>query len=89
MLEMPSLPHLLMVLVIFVLLFGAKRVPEIAGSMGKGIKEFKRNIREATDESPSENYSANSGRHSGGVPASAGSDQEPPREPKRLLADRQ
>ena len=26
------------------LLFGAKRIPEIAGSMGKGIKEFKRSL---------------------------------------------
>jgi sec-independent protein translocase protein TatA len=32
------------------LLFGAKRIPEIAGSMGKGIKEFKKNINDATRE---------------------------------------
>ncbi|MGI8401601.1 MAG: Sec-independent protein translocase subunit TatA/TatB [Gemmatimonadaceae bacterium] len=54
MFENLSLPHILMVLVIVMLLFGAKRIPEIAGSMGKGIKEFKRNINEATrDDTPS------------------------------------
>ena len=41
-------PEIMIILVIILLLFGAKRIPEIAGSMGKGIKEFKKNINEAT-----------------------------------------
>jgi sec-independent protein translocase protein TatA len=48
-------PEIMIILVIVLLLFGAKRIPEIAGSMGKGIKEFKKNINEATrdiDTSP-------------------------------------
>lgn len=53
MFENLSLPHILMVLIIVMLLFGAKRIPEIAGSMGKGIKEFKRNINDATREDTS------------------------------------
>jgi len=53
MFENLSLPHILMVLMIVMLLFGAKRIPEIAGSMGKGIKEFKKNINDATREEPS------------------------------------
>lgn len=53
MFENLSLPHILMVLMIVMLLFGAKRIPEIAGSMGKGIKEFKRNITDATREETS------------------------------------
>jgi sec-independent protein translocase protein TatA len=52
MFENLSLPHILMVLMIVMLLFGAKRIPEIAGSMGKGIKEFKKNINDATRETP-------------------------------------
>lgn len=48
--EVPSLQHLMMVLVIFMLVFGAKRIPEIAGSMGKGIKEFKKGVSEASQE---------------------------------------
>ncbi len=45
-----GLPEILIIMVIVLLLFGAKRIPEIAGSMGKGIKEFKKNINEATRE---------------------------------------
>lgn len=46
------MPHfgfaeLVIIMVVILLLFGAKRIPEIAGSMGKGIKEFKKNINEA------------------------------------------
>ena len=43
-------PEILIIMVIVLLLFGAKRIPEIAGSMGKGIKEFKKNINEATNQ---------------------------------------
>lgn len=32
---------LLLLLVVFLLLFGAKRIPEIGRSFGKGIREFK------------------------------------------------
>ena len=42
-----GLPEILIVLLIVLLLFGAKRIPEIAGSMGKGITEFKRNMSDA------------------------------------------
>jgi sec-independent protein translocase protein TatA len=35
-----GLPELLIIMVVILLLFGAKRIPEIAGSMGKGIREF-------------------------------------------------
>jgi sec-independent protein translocase protein TatA len=36
-----GLDKLVLLLVMFLLLFGAKRIPEIARSMGKGIREFK------------------------------------------------
>jgi sec-independent protein translocase protein TatA len=48
MFENLSLPHLLMVLAVAILVFGPKRIPEIAGSMGKGIREFKRHIGDAS-----------------------------------------
>ena len=55
MFENLSLPHLLMVLAVVILVFGPKRIPEIAGSMGKGIREFKKHISEATrPEGPGE-----------------------------------
>jgi len=35
--------------VVILLLFGAKRIPEIAGSFGKGIKEFKKSMTDVQD----------------------------------------
>jgi sec-independent protein translocase protein TatA len=37
-------------LLVVLLLFGAKRIPEIAQGMGKGIREFKKAMRNAKDE---------------------------------------
>ncbi len=37
------------------LLFGAKRLPEIGSSLGKSIKMFKRSIKDIQDELPSNN----------------------------------
>ena len=33
-----------LILIVVLLLFGAKRIPEIAGALGKGINSFKKNI---------------------------------------------
>lgn len=38
--------EILMILVVVLLVFGAKRLPEIGSSIGKGIREFKRSISE-------------------------------------------
>lgn len=48
---MPSMPELLIVLAIVVLLFGAKKIPDLAKGMGKGIKDFKKAIK---DDEPTE-----------------------------------
>lgn len=70
-------------LVVVLLLFGAKRIPEIAGSFGKGIKEFKKNMNDVQREiaTPAEQ---------GSLPPSerervAPHDDSPAKEPKRLL----
>jgi sec-independent protein translocase protein TatA len=39
-----SMWEILLILVVVLLLFGAKRIPEIAGSFGKGIREFKKSM---------------------------------------------
>jgi sec-independent protein translocase protein TatA len=44
-------PELLIVLVLFVLLFGAKKLPDLGSSVGKSIKNFKKGLNEgAADE---------------------------------------
>jgi len=45
-----SLTHILLFLVILLLLFGAKRLPEIGGALGKSIGEFKRSMRDVQNE---------------------------------------
>ena len=39
-------PELLIIAFVVLLVFGAKRLPEMGAAMGKGIREFKRNITE-------------------------------------------
>jgi sec-independent protein translocase protein TatA len=49
--------ELIVIMVILLLVFGAKRLPEIGSSMGKSIREFKKSIREvkdSIDETPDE-----------------------------------
>jgi sec-independent protein translocase protein TatA len=43
-------PEIIGILVIVLVLFGAKRVPELMRGMGHGIKEFKKATREVQDE---------------------------------------
>lgn len=45
-----SITHLLVVLIIALLLFGAGRVSEIGKGLGEGIKNFKKGIREDDDD---------------------------------------
>lgn len=42
--------ELLLVFLAILLLFGAKRLPDIAQGLGKGIREFKTAMKETTDE---------------------------------------
>ena len=41
-----GMTEILIILLIILLFFGARRIPEIAGSFGKGIREFKKSINE-------------------------------------------
>jgi sec-independent protein translocase protein TatA len=42
--------ELFLIFVAILLLFGAKRLPEIAKGMGKGISEFKKAVKDTSDE---------------------------------------
>jgi len=41
-----SMWHVILLLMIVLLVFGAKRIPEIGSSLGQGIREFKKSIKE-------------------------------------------
>ncbi len=42
--------ELLLIFLVVLLLFGSKRIPDIARGLGKGIAEFKRAMQETKDE---------------------------------------
>jgi sec-independent protein translocase protein TatA len=46
-----SIPEIILLLVVVLLVFGPKRVPEIGRQLGKGMREFKQSITGADDES--------------------------------------
>ena len=46
--------ELIVILLIVLLLFGAKRLPEVAKSLGKSVRSFKEGMNDITDEQPSE-----------------------------------
>ena len=50
--------HILIVVIALLLLFGGKKIPELMGGIGKGMKDFKKAIKE--DDEPSANISKES-----------------------------
>ena len=38
--------HLFFILLVVLVLFGGKKIPELAGGLGKGIREFKRGMED-------------------------------------------
>jgi sec-independent protein translocase protein TatA len=83
--------EMILILLVILLFFGAKRIPEIAGSFGKGIKEFKRSvndvqssitdpINESLREPPPSRLPVT------GTPRDIVRDDETRPEPKRLLS---
>jgi len=80
--------EIFLLFIVILLLFGAKRIPEIAGSMGKGIREFKKSMNEV--ERAIQEPERPAGRlpqdqeYERARPASTEQAEQP--EPKRLLS---
>lgn len=55
MLKSIGVPELLIILVIAVLLFGGKKIPEMAKGLGEGIRNFKNSLKgdDPDDKKPS------------------------------------
>lgn len=49
-----SIWHWVIVLLVIVLLFGAKKIPELAKGLGSGIKNFKKAVKDDEEESKNE-----------------------------------
>lgn len=79
-----GIEKLLLIFIIVLLVFGAKRIPEIAASMGKGIREFKKSMNEVHASVTDDGSSAGAaGMRAVSPPAPQV--EEVPREVKRLM----
>jgi sec-independent protein translocase protein TatA len=47
-------PEVLLIAIVVLLLFGGRRIPELMRSLGSGIKEFKKGMRDGAEEKPPE-----------------------------------
>jgi sec-independent protein translocase protein TatA len=73
--------EIILVFLVALLLFGAKRLPEIGSSLGKGIREFKGSLREIEGEFK---LPPESDRERKPGPPSSSSDDENNGEPRKL-----
>ncbi|MEC9288748.1 MAG: twin-arginine translocase TatA/TatE family subunit [Chloroflexota bacterium] len=55
-----GLPEILIIVVVILLIFGARRLPEIGTSMGKGIRTFKTALMGEEEKQEAEKQAANS-----------------------------
>jgi sec-independent protein translocase protein TatA len=53
---LPSIgfPELLLILLIALLIFGPRKLPELGSALGRTIKEFRKGVKEAAADSPDE-----------------------------------
>jgi len=42
--------EIILILLVILILFGAKKIPELARGIGKGMSEFKKGLKEVEDE---------------------------------------
>lgn len=47
--SMPGPLEIVVILMVVLLLFGAKRLPEIGRALGEGIREFKKSMKDSQD----------------------------------------
>ncbi len=50
--SLPGPLEIVVILVVVLLLFGAKRLPEIGRALGEGIREFKKSMHDKPDNAP-------------------------------------
>lgn len=73
-----GVPELILIFFIVLLFFGARRLPEIGGSLGKGIREFKDSLK-GLDEEVKREIPPGDGSREG---ASTGQEHERREEPR-------
>lgn len=80
-----GIEKLLFLMIVVLLLFGAKRIPEIGQSLGRGIREFKRSITDINKEIGPPSAPATRAEQQRTEVTPATTTPTPLAEPKRLL----
>jgi sec-independent protein translocase protein TatA len=62
------LPELLIILIVLVLMFGSKKLPELGDALGKGIRAFKKASEKAFEEDDSGGDTAKTEAQQGQLP---------------------
>lgn len=62
-----GIPELAIIVVVILLIFGARRLPEIGTSMGKGIRTFKTALMGEDEKEEAEKPAATSGKDDSGT----------------------
>jgi len=83
--------EMILVFAVLLLMFGAKRLPELASGMGKGIRDFKRSLNGLDEQSVQANQQQNYLAQTPPPPPAVGAAPQPtvtevpaPGEPRRL-----
>jgi sec-independent protein translocase protein TatA len=77
--------EIMLIMVVVLLLFGAKRLPEVGSSIGKGIREFKRSLSDTQDAIMGSDDARNlPPRQTDAAPPPPPTANAPAGEPKRL-----
>lgn len=69
----------MLIFLVVLLLFGAKRLPEIGTSLGRGIREFKSSVREIETSVRNEGELEAPRKHASSSQTADGADKKPPR----------
>ncbi len=54
-------PEIILIVLVVLLLFGGKKIPELMRGLGKGVKSFKQGMKDVQDEVTSDDDSRESG----------------------------
>jgi sec-independent protein translocase protein TatA len=77
-----GIEKLILLMIVVLLLFGAKRIPEIGQSLGRGLREFKRSVSDINKEIV---LPPQPPAYTRPEPPPADVTTAPPADPKRLL----
>ncbi len=76
--------EIMLIMVVVLLLFGAKRLPEVGASIGKGIREFKRSLTDTQEAIMGDDASRNLPPRQTDATTPPAQSSAPQGEPKRL-----